>query len=305
MRASEDPTMLEEMEIAIQLGNELSATHIGYDNKTFTWAIYYISYNMSKEIASMVILSAAQKQQVLNEPTVLSKNVVSDHAENCKSDHQLLIDICAELAASQKDNADYASRIADLERDLTSANTAIHMLQATAHDTSLPIAKPIKLPHPPEVSGDCKELLNFISMVHSKLTGQSSRYIDDQYILCYVYGFLKGNVQNQIQPYVLPDKTKLENVESLISILKATFGDTDQVRTASAELEKLTQGKKEFSQYYAEFQYLMAILDYDSNAKKAALKRCLSGELQIILVYQAEELQDFTKFVDLCMKLDY
>jgi hypothetical protein len=49
----------------------------------------------------------------------------------------------------------------------------------------------------------------------------------------------------------------------------------------------------------------MAILDYDSNAKKAALKRGLCGELQTCLVYQAEEPQDFVKFVDLCMKFDY
>jgi hypothetical protein len=48
------------------------------------------------------------------------------------------------------------------------------------------------------------------------------------------------------------------------------------VTTTSTELDKLTQGNKEFSQYYAEFQYLMAILDYNSNAKKAALKCGLS-----------------------------
>jgi hypothetical protein len=50
-------------------------------------------------------------------------------------------------------------------------------------------------------------------------------------------------------------------VEALISILEAAFGDPDQVGTASAELDKLTQGNKEFSQYHAEFQYLMAILE--------------------------------------------
>jgi hypothetical protein len=49
----------------------------------------------------------------------------------------------------------------------------------------------------------------------------------------------------------------------------------------------------------------MAILDYDSNAKKAALKHGLSRELQTGLIYQAEEWQDFEKLVDLCMKLDY
>jgi hypothetical protein len=77
------------------------------------------------------------------------------------------------------------------------------------------------------------------------------------------------------------------------------------VGTASVELDKLTQGNKEFSQYYAEFQCLIAILDYDSNAKKAALKCGLSQELQTSLIYQAEEPQDFAKFVDFCIKLDY
>jgi hypothetical protein len=94
-------------------------------------------------------------------------------------------------------------------------------------------------------------------------------------------------------------------VEALISILEAAFGDPDQVGTASMELNKLTQGNKEFCQYYTKFQYLMAILDYDSNAKKSALKHGLSQELQTSLIYQAEEPQDFAKFVDLCMKLDY
>jgi hypothetical protein len=187
------------------------------------------SRNMSEEIASVLILTAAQQQQVLDDPTVLTKNVIPDHIENFKRDQQRLIDLHAKLDESEKDNSDYASRIADLERDLASANTTIRMLQATANHTSLPTVKPIELPHTPEFSGDCKEPLNFISKVRSKLAGESSRYIDDQHKLRYVYGFLKGNAQNQIQPYVLPEKINLANVEALISILEAAFGDPDQV----------------------------------------------------------------------------
>jgi hypothetical protein len=137
--------------------------------------------------------------------------------------------------------------IADLTRDLGSTNMTIHMLQATVNYTSIPTAKPIELPHPPEFSGECKELLNFISNIHSKLTAISLCYIDYQHKLCYVYGFQKGNTQNQIQPYILPNKIKLENVESLIGILEATLGNPNEVGTASVELNKLTQGNKEFS----------------------------------------------------------
>jgi hypothetical protein len=64
----------------------------------------------------------------------------------------------------------------------------------------------------------------------------------------------------------------LEDIEALIKILEATFGDPNEVRIASGELYYLMQGNCEFSIYYAQFQYLIAILDYNSKAKKATLK---------------------------------
>jgi hypothetical protein len=97
----------------------------------------------------------------------------------------------------------------------------------------------------------------------------------------------------------------LEDIEALIKILEAAFGNPDEVGTASGELDYLMQGNCIFSIYYAEFQHLMAILDYDSKAKRAALKRGLSKELQASLIYQTDEPEDFDKFVELCMKLDY
>jgi hypothetical protein len=64
---------------------------------------------MSEEITSVLILTAAQKQQVVHDPTLLTKNVVPDYVENYKRDQQLLINLHAELEESQKDNSDYAS----------------------------------------------------------------------------------------------------------------------------------------------------------------------------------------------------
>jgi hypothetical protein len=87
--------------------------------------------------------------------------------------------------------------------------------------------------------------------------------------------------------------------------LEATFGDPDEVGIASGELDCLMQGNYEFSIYYAEFQRLMAISDYNCKEKKPALKQALSKELQASLGYQTDEPEDFDKFVELCMKLDY
>jgi hypothetical protein len=163
----------------------------------------------------------------------------------------------------------------------------------------------IELPYPPEYSGDRKELPNFISKVHSKLAGENGHFSDNQHKHCYIYGYLNGNTQNKIQPYIQTDKMSLEDIKALIKILEATFSDPDEVGMASVELDRLMQGNHEFSIYYAEVQRLMAILDYNSKAKKAGLKRGLSKELQASLVYQTNKPEDFNKFVALCMKLDY
>jgi hypothetical protein len=97
----------------------------------------------------------------------------------------------------------------------------------------------------------------------------------------------------------------LEDLEAIIKIFKATIGNPDEVGMASEELDRLMQGNHKFSIYYAEFQYLMAILDYDAKAKKATLKQGLSKDLQASLIYQTNKPQDFNKFVELCIKCDY
>jgi hypothetical protein len=47
-----------------------------------------MSDNASEEIASVLILTAAQKQLVLDDPTVLTKNIVPDYVANYKRDQQ-------------------------------------------------------------------------------------------------------------------------------------------------------------------------------------------------------------------------
>jgi hypothetical protein len=113
-----------------------------------------------------------------------------------KCDQQLLFDLRPELEESRKDNSSYTHCIADPEHDLATANTTTQILQTAATYATLPIFKPIELPHPSEFSGDCTKLLHFISKVGTKLAGESLCYIHEQHKVHYVYSFLKGNIQN-------------------------------------------------------------------------------------------------------------
>jgi hypothetical protein len=252
-------------------------------------------------ITSTLFLDAAQAAAMKADPSAIL--TIDEDIAEYRRELKLIIDLQKEVQGMRTNNTDHARHVVSLEDDLKTANKTIRILQGLT--TNAPTLRAIELPHPPEYSGDKKELPNFISKVHSKLAGENGRFSDDQHKRRYVYGYLKGNAQNQIQPYVQTDKISLDDVEALIKILEAAFGDPDEVGMASGELDRLMQGNREFSIYYAEFQRLMAILDYDSKAKKAALKRGLSKELQASLVYQTDEPEDFDKFLELCMKLDY
>jgi hypothetical protein len=122
--------------------------------------------------------------------------------------------------------------------DLKTSNKTIRSLQGLT--TTTPTLRAIELPHPPEYSGDRKELPNVISKVHSKLAGENGHFSNDQHKLRYIYGYLTGNAQNQIQPYVQTNKISLDDIEALIKILEAAFGDPDEVGTASGALDRLT-----------------------------------------------------------------
>jgi hypothetical protein len=252
-------------------------------------------------ITSAHFLNAAQAAAMKADPSAIL-TIDEDIEEYCR-ELKLIIDLQKEVQVICTDNTDYARCIVSLEDDLKTANKTIRILQGLM--TNAPTLRAIELPHPPEYSVDRKEIPNFISKVGSKLAGENGGFSDDQHKLCYVYGYLKGNTQNQIQPYIQTDKISLEDIEALIKILEAAFSDPDEVGMASGELDCLIQGNPEFSIYYAEFQCLMAILDYDSKAKKVALKRGLSNEVQASLIYQTDEPEDFDKFVERCMKLDY
>jgi hypothetical protein len=201
---------------------------------------------------------------------------IDEHIEQYHRELKLIIDLQKEVQVICTRNTNYAQHVVSLKDDLKTANKTIRILQGLTITTLT--LRTIELPYPPEYSGDRKELPNFISKVYSKLAGEN-RCFSNEYKLRYIYGYLKGNTQNQIQPYVQTDKISLDDIEALIRILEATFGNPDEVRMASGELDCLTQGNYEFSIYYAECQRLMAILDYDSKAKKAALKPGLSKEL--------------------------
>ena len=70
----------------------------------------------------------------------------------------------------------------------------------------------------------------------------------------------------------------------MLEYLTNIFGDADRQVTAQNNIDRLRQRNREFSVYYAEFAKDIEATGYNNAARKVALLRGLSDELENALV---------------------
>jgi hypothetical protein len=109
------------------------------------------------QITYALFLDAAQAAAMNVDPSAFL-TIDEDIAEYCR-ELRLIIDLQKEVQVIRTNNTDYASHVVSLEDDLKTANKTIQILQGLT--TNTPTLRAIELPHPPEYSGDRKELPNF------------------------------------------------------------------------------------------------------------------------------------------------
>jgi len=120
----------------------------------------------------------------------------------------------------------------------------------------------------------------------------------------YAFNRLRGIVLGQILPHVREDRTiELEDPPAFIQLLEAAFGDPDRVATAERKMREIKQKKREFSQYYADFQVIAADLDWNRSALRNALRMGLSEEMKDSFTY-SDMPEELPAFVTVCQKPD-
>jgi hypothetical protein len=102
---------------------------------------------------------------------------------------------------------------------------------------------------------------------------------------------------------VKDDRVNLGNFEAFVTSLEEAYGDPDRVNTAKRVLAKLRQGNRGFVAYYAEFQRLIADLNWNDAAKRVALHRGLCEELKDILSTQ-DLPEDWSRYIALVKRRD-
>jgi hypothetical protein len=131
-----------------------------------------------------------------------------------------------------------------------------------------------------------------------------SSFHDEQSKMRYTFNRLTGLALRQILPHI-PDNGDigLDNLSALIQLLEAAFGDPDRVATTERNMREIMQKNREFSQYYAECQVIVAIIDGNPSARQNALRSGLSEAMKDSFIY-TDMPEDLPLFVTLCQKPD-
>ena len=125
---------------------------------------------------------------------------------------------------------------------------------------------------PDKFSGDRKTYRTFKARLQTKLVGDVRKFRDDQYKMMYITSLLEGTAHRMIHPYIVNDQINFNTIKELWDVLDCAYDDPDQQGTAERELGMLKRGTREFSASFADFQRIMAELQGDSSAIKAALR---------------------------------
>ena len=138
--------------------------------------------------------------------------------------------------------------------------------------------------------GSRDELRTFLT----KLRTRCSTILDVQAKLRYVFNVLSDPTAAQILPYVRDDQIELADLPALIAILKNAFGNPNRVRDAENKLFTISQGNRDFSAYFAEFQRYAAEAGWKEKATITALRRGISYQLRQDLIPVRDEPRDMT-----------
>ena len=190
------------------------------------------------------------------------------------------------------------------ENRLATMTTLAERLAALENPTPTPCQKPMEVATPAAFSGTQPDLKRFKSQLSLAFTDEG-RFQDEQHRLRYCFSLLKGNAYTTMEPLDSPDGVNLADTAAFLAKITRIFGDSDEQGSASSELEKLKQGSRDFSRYYADFARLAVILGINDGAKWYSLARAFYHEVIATLCHQDPPgYETFDAYVDRLQRMD-
>jgi hypothetical protein len=207
-------------------------------------------------------------------------------------------DLALERDAAIADRNTLTARVTQLEAQLVQT-----LALANVATSSSPAGRKGQTDPEMFTGEDRSKLRSFVARLRLRLIDRPGEFPNERSKRRYAFSRLEGAALEQLIHLVKDDRMNLGNFEAFVTLLEEAYGDPDCVNTAERALAKLRQGNRDFVTYYAEFQRLIADLNWNDAAKHAALHRGLCEELKDILSIQ-DLPEDWSRYVALMKKWD-
>jgi hypothetical protein len=257
-------------------------------------AIEALAATSANSLDHTMLLSSYENAISLARTLHSSKNLTDQFAA-LATEHE---DLALERDAAVADRNTLTARVTQLEAQLMQtlalANVATNSSPAGCKGQT----------DPKKFTGeDRSKLRSFVALLCLRLIDRPGEFPNEQSKLQYAFSRLEGATLEQLIHLVKDDRVNLGDFKAFVTSLEEAYGDPDHVNTAERALAKLRQGNRDFVTYYAEFQRLIADLNWNDVAKRAALHRGLCEELKDILSTQ-DVPEDWSHYVALVKKRD-
>ena len=193
-----------------------------------------------------------------------------------------------ETLSNERDSAvaDLNAATTQLEQLRTQLNQTLTIAAAASANASGSDGGRKGQTDPEKFSGEDRgKLRSFLALLRLRLIDRPGEFPDEQSKLRYAFSWLEGPALEQMRHHIRDDTINLTNFAAFTQALEEAYDDPNRAATAERALANLKQGNREFVVYFAEFQRLMADLNWNDSAKKAALHRGLNPELKSILIH--------------------
>ena len=203
----------------------------------------------------MESVSKQEYMRVLSELDLLSNKFVALEQEN-----QKLLGDLQQVTAEKTHQCD---ELSERVRQLEAIVQALRQQGPSLHDSP----KEPKLSLPAKFDGAQSQFRGFLNQVRLVIQMHPSRYPTDISRVGLVGTLLTGTALSWFAPLFEKESPLLQNFNSFIEELQASFGDSDSARTALNKIRRLGEGDRLASAYAADFR----LLAYDIPCHEEAL----------------------------------
>ena len=121
-----------------------------------------------------------------------------------------------------------------------------------------------------------ENFLTFTGQVELKMTGDKDCFLTENERIIYVASRVSGpaykNIKSWVTPVVEGKEGGFQKWQDVLEILRRVYGVADKRAAAEREIAALQQRNLPFVQFLAQFNTLLADLNWDNSAKVSALK---------------------------------